>query len=194
LLATPEWKDQFQWKHIHLFWGDERCVPITHPDSNFAMVAREMLSKIDIPAQNIHRFPVELNEPNAVAKEYERELKEYFGTNGTPRFDLVFLGLGENGHTLSLFPHSPALKETKRFVVADWIEEMKGNRLTMTFPVINAARNIIFLVSGRSKAQVLKDVLEGPRQPEQLPAQLIAPNSGKLIWLADQDAASLLQS
>src|SRR5260221_3831520 len=82
LLATPEWKDQFQWKHIHLFWGDERCVPVTHPDSNFAMVEREMLSKIDIPAQNVHRYPVELNEPGAVAAKYERELKEYFGTNG----------------------------------------------------------------------------------------------------------------
>ena len=194
LLATPAWKDQFQWKHIHLFWGDERCVPITHPDSNFGMVDRELLSKIEIPAENIHRFPVELNEPNAIAAEYERRLKEFFGTNGVPRFDLVFLGLGENGHTLSLFPHSSALKETKRFVVADWIEEMKGYRATMTFPLINAARNINFLVSGSGKAQVLKDVLEGPRQPEQLPAQLIAPNSGKLTWLVDKDAASLVQA
>src|SRR5437868_15122822 len=94
LMATPEWKDQYEWKHIHLFWGDERCVPITHPDSNFAMVERELLSKIDIPSDNVHRFPVELTEPADVAAAYEKTLHEFFGTNGVPRFDLVLLGLG----------------------------------------------------------------------------------------------------
>ena len=109
-----------------------------------------------------------------------------------PRFDLILLGLGENGHTASLFPHCPALKETKRLVVADWVEEVKAHRLTFTAPLINAARQIVFLVSGASKAQVLQDVVNGPRQPEQLPAQLILPNAGKLTWLVDNDAASAL--
>jgi 6-phosphogluconolactonase len=195
LMAAPEWNAQYQWDHIHLFWGDERCVPIAHPDSNYAMVQRELLSKVAIPEKNIHRYPVELNEPNAVAAEYEKELKEFFGTNGMPRFDLVLLGLGENGHTASLFPHCAALQETKRLVVADWVEEVKTHRLTFTAPLINAARQIMFLVSGASKAQVLKDVLEGPRRPEDLPAQLIAPSSsGKLTWLADKDAASALSA
>jgi 6-phosphogluconolactonase len=192
LMATPEWKSQFEWKHIHLFWGDERCVPITHADSNFAMVERELLSKVEIPEKNVHRFPVELNEPNTVAEAYERDLREFFGTNGFPRFDLVLLGLGENGHTASLFPNCPALKETKRLVVADWIEEVKAHRLTMTAPLINAARQIVFLVSGAAKAQVLKDVLNGPKQPEQLPAQLIVPSSGRLTWLVDKEAAGLV--
>jgi len=192
LMATPEWRDQFEWKHVHLFWGDERCVPITHADSNYAMVERELLSKIEIPEKNVHRFPVELNEADAIAAAYERELREFFGTNGFPRFDLVLLGLGENGHTLSLFPNRPVLNETKRLVVADWVEEVKLHRLTMTAPLINAARQIVFLVSGAGKAQVLKDVLEGPRQPEQLPAQLIAPSSGRLTWLVDKEAAALV--
>jgi 6-phosphogluconolactonase len=191
LLATAEWKTQVEWKHVHFYWGDERCVPITHPDSNFAMVERELLSKIDVPAANVHRFPVELNEPDAIAAAYEREIKEHLGANGMPRFDLVLLGLGENGHTASLFPHCPALKETKRLVVADWIEEVKAHRLTMTAPLLNAGRQIVFLVSGAAKAQVLHDVLNGPRQPEQLPAQFIAPTSGRLTWIADKDAARL---
>lgn len=191
LLATPEWNAQIQWNHIHFFWGDERCVPITHPDSNYAMVERELLSKVNVPPGNVHRFPVELNEPAAIAAAYERDLKEHFGANGIPRFDLVLLGLGENGHTASLFPNCPALKETSRLVVADWVEEVKAHRLTMTAPLINAARQIVFLVSGPGKAQVLQDVLNGPKDPEKLPAQLIAPTSGKLTWLADKDAARL---
>ena len=191
LMATAEWKGQFQWDHIHFFWGDERCVPITHPDSNYAMVERELLSKVPVPAKNVHRFPVELNEPDAIAAEYEKELKELFGANGVPRFDLILLGLGENGHTASLFPHCPALHETKRLVVADWVEEVKSHRLTFTVPLINAARQIVFLISGAGKAQVLKDVTQGPRQPEQLPAQLISPSSGgRLTWLADKDAVA----
>lgn len=191
LLATPEWNTQIQWNHIHFFWGDERCVPITHPDSNYAMVERELLSKVDVRPANVHRFPVELNDPAAIASAYEHDVKEHFGTNGMPRFDLVLLGLGENGHTASLFPNCPALKETARLIVADWVEEVKAHRLTMTAPLINAARQIVFLISGGGKAQVLQDVVNGPRNPEKLPAQLIAPTSGKLTWLADKDAARL---
>ena len=194
LLATPEWSKQVQWEHIHLFWGDERNVPIDHADSNYAMVERELLSKVPVPEKNVHRFPVELGDANAVAAAYEKSLHEFFGTNGLPRFDLVLLGLGENGHTASLFPHCPALREAKRLIVADWVEEVKADRLTMTAPLINAARQIIFLVSGANKAQVLHDVLNGPRQPEQLPAQLIAPAAGRLTWLADADAARLTSS
>lgn len=190
LLATPQWSAQIAWGHVHLFWGDERCVPINHPESNYGMVQRELLSRVPIPEKNIHRFPVELTEPDTIAAKYEESIHEFFGS-GVPRFDLVLLGLGENGHTASLFPHCPALKETKRLIVADWVEEVKANRLTMTLPLINAARQIVFLVSGAGKAQVLQDVLHGPQQPEQLPAQSVAPSSGKLTWLADEDAARL---
>src|SRR4051794_18477305 len=192
LLAKPHWNEQFDWKHIHLFWGDERCVPIDHPDSNFGMVRRELLSKIDISADNVHRFKTELNDPNAVAADYEKTVREVFAvqTPEIPTFDLALLGLGENGHTASLFPHSPALHEAARLVVADYVEEVKTYRLTMTAPLINASRQITFLVSGAAKAQVMKDVLEGPRRPEELPAQLIRPSSsdGEVTWLTDKAA------
>ncbi len=191
LLATPEWNKQIDWSHVHFYWGDERCVPITHPDSNYAMVERELLSKINAPRANIHRFPVELNDPDSIAAAYEQEIKRNFGADGMPKFDLILLGLGENGHTASLFPHCPALHETKRLVVGNWVEEVKSHRLTFTAPLINAGRQLVFLVSGAGKAQVLQDVLNGPRQPEQLPAQLIAPIAGALTWLADKDAARL---
>ena len=197
LLATPEWRSRFNWKHIHLFWGDERCVPIDHPDSNFGMVKRELLSKVEIPEENIHRFPVELQDPAAIAQAYDASIRQFFGVAHTksevPRFDLVFLGLGENGHTVSLFPHSPVLQEKEKLAVADYIEEMKSYRVTTTVPLINAARHALFLVSGTSKAQVVQEVIEGPRQPEQLPAQLISPVRGTLVWLLDRDAAALTQ-
>lgn len=189
LLATPEWNKQIDWSRVHFYWGDERCVPITHPDSNYAMVERELLSKINVPAGNVHRFAVELNDPGKIALAYEEDLKRNFGTGGMPQFNLILLGLGENGHTASLFPHCPALHVKDRLVVADWVEEVKSNRLTFTPPLINAARQILFLVSGASKAQVLRAVLKGPRHPEQLPAQLIVPAGGMLTWLADKDAA-----
>jgi 6-phosphogluconolactonase len=197
LLAKPHWREQFDWKHIDLFWGDERCVPIDHPDSNFGMVQRELLSHIEIPPDNVHRFKTELGDPNAVASDYEKTLREVFAVPPPeiPRFDLVLLGLGENGHTASLFPHRPALHETKRLVVADYVEEVKTYRLTMTAPLINASRQITFLVSGAAKAQVLKDVLKGPRRPEELPAQLIQPSfpDGEVTWLTDKQAAALVE-
>ncbi len=191
LLAMPEWNKQIDWTRVHFYWGDERCVPITHPDSNFAMVDRELLSKIAASPENVHRFPVELEEPEKIAAKYEEEIKRNFNETAMPRFDLILLGLGENGHTASLFPHCPALHETKRLVVADWVQEVNSHRLTFTAPLINAGRQLVFLVSGAGKAQVLQDVLNGPRQPEQLPAQLIKPAGGTLTWLADKDAARL---
>jgi 6-phosphogluconolactonase len=197
LLAKPHWREQFDWKHIHLFWGDERYVPIDHPDSNFGMVQRELLSHIDIPPDNVHRFKTELGDPDAVAADYEKMLREVFAVPAPefPRFDLILLGLGENGHTASLFPHRPTLRVTKRLVVADYVEEVKTYRLTTTVPLINASRQITFLVSGAAKAQVLKDVLKGPRRPEELPAQLIQSSfpDDELTWLTDKPAAALVE-
>jgi 6-phosphogluconolactonase len=197
LLAKPHWSEQFDWKHIHLFWGDERCVPIDHPDSNFGMVQRELLSKIEIRPDNVHRFKTEFGDPNAVAADYEKTMRETFAVQPPeiPRFDLVLLGLGENGHTASLFPNCPALHESTRLVVADYVEEVKTYRLTMTAPLINASRQITFLVSGATKAQVLKDVLKGPRRPEESPAQLIQPAfpDGEVTWLTDNAAAALVE-
>jgi 6-phosphogluconolactonase len=197
LLAKPHWIEQFDWKSIHLFWGDERCVPIDHPDSNYGMVERELLSKAPIPKENVHRYKTELGDPEIVAADYEMTIRNVFGVYAPeiPRFDLILLGLGENGHTASLFPHCPALHETKRLVLSDYVEEVKACRLTVTAPLINAAHQITFLISGASKAQVVKEVLEGPRRPEDLPAQLISPAfpDGKITWLMDKAAAALVE-
>ncbi|MCU1286109.1 MAG: 6-phosphogluconolactonase [Acidobacteriales bacterium] len=197
LLAQPEWSARFDWNRIHLFWSDERCVPIDHPDSNFAMVNKELLSKVPIPKENVHRYRTELGDASAVAADYEKTLREVFDVSAdeVPRFDLTLLGLGENGHTASLFPHCPALRETERLVVADYVEEVKSWRLTFTARLINASRNIVFLISGASKAEVVRAVLNGPRKPEELPAQLInSSGDGEVTWIIDRAAAVLIQN
>ncbi len=200
LMATPEWRDKLDWARIRLFWGDERFVPPDHPDSNYAMVKRELLSKVPVPAANVHRMVTEDGSAEQVASAYEETVrresasakKQVAATSGTPRFDIVLLGLGTNGHTASLFPHTEVLHEKRRLVVSCYVDEVKSHRITMSAPLLNNARNIFFLVSGAEKAEVFNSVLYGSQQPETLPAQLIHAESGSLVWMADKPAVRLL--
>ncbi len=192
LLATEPWRDRIDWSKTHFFWGDERWVPPTDKQSNYRMANEALLSKIPVPSENVHRIDTTNGEPAESAEEYEEEVRKFFGPD--PRFDLDLLGIGTNGHTASLFPHRPTLHEREHLVVADYIDEVKMNRITFTFPLINASRLNLFLVSGGDKATVLKDVLRGPIQPEQLPSQLVRASGGsELIWLIDAPAAAELQ-
>ncbi len=193
LLAQEAFKDRVDWSVVHTFFGDERMVPADHPDSNYRMAREALLSHMPIPDENVHR----MNGIGAAvtnAGVYEKELRKFFAGSEWPRFDLVLLGLGKDGHTASLFPGTSALSEKHAWVVANWIDEFQSSRLTLTAPAINAAANVDFLVTGADKAQALATVLEGPSHPEQLPAQLIRPESGSVTWLVDRQAASKLSS
>jgi len=190
-LADPTLATKVSWRNVHLFWGDERCVPPEHPDSNYRMARKTMIQKVPIPQANVHRIHGELA-PDLAAETYEEELRSVFGSEDRPRFDLVFLGLGKDGHTASLFPGSPALRETKHWVMAVFVETLQVWRVTLTPPVLNSARQLSFLVAGKSKAKRLHEVLEGETQPEALPAKLIQPLNGQVTWLIDQAAAAKL--
>jgi 6-phosphogluconolactonase len=189
LLAIQE----LDWSQVHIFWGDERCVSPDSPDSNYRMANEILLSHISLPDMNIHRIQGELPAEEA-AREFETELNLCFN-NELPHFDLVLLGLGGDGHTASLFPGTPALFEKKRWVSVvhhDVPPPPLVDRVTLTLPVINAAKRILFLVSGAEKAERLAKVLQGPYQPELQPAQAVKPKEGSLLWLMDKDAARLL--
>jgi 6-phosphogluconolactonase len=196
LLAKKDdsYYSQIPWNKVHFFWGDERHVPPDHIDSNYRMTNETMLSVVSTPAENVHRVRGENPDSSAAALEYEQVLRSFFqlGAGQVPRFDCVLLGMGGDGHTASLFPHSSALHERDRLVVANWIEKFQSYRITMTVPVLNNADNIIFLVSGAEKADALKAVLEGDEVPDQLPSQLIRPAHGHLLWLVDEAGASKL--
>jgi 6-phosphogluconolactonase len=183
---------ELPWDSIHIFFGDERHVPPDHPDSNFRMATESLLSKVPIPETNVHRIRAELD-AEAAAAEYDQQLVNFFhlGNQDWPRFDLIFLGIGEDGHTASLFPGSQALTETSRRVAGNWVEKFQTFRITLTFPVLNHAAEAVFLVSGSGKAQILSQVLSpGTRK---FPAQNVQPENGRLLWLVDQDAGSLLR-
>jgi len=184
-----EFRSKLAWERIQFFWTDERHVGPEHPDSNFRMTNEALLKVVPVPSDNVHRFMTENPNAEVVAEEYEKQLHRYF-PNSVPRFDLVLLGLGPDGHTASLFPNTTALGEHQRLVCAVWVEKFKAFRLTMTLPVLNNSRTIVFLVSGEEKAQILSDMLEGP--PAQFPAQAIKPTNGKVIWLVDEPAAANL--
>ena len=188
LLASPDYKNQIPWSNVELFWGDERCVPPDHSESNFRLAQEALLSQIEIPAENIHRMRGE-QEPLAAAAEYEKDLQEYFGLQGgaLPRFDLIILGLGEDGHTASLFPGSEALNETKHLVVAPFVATLNSYRLSLSLPVLINAANVWFLVTGASKVDAVKKVFSAFSD---LPAARIQPVNGKLTWFITGDAAS----
>jgi len=190
LLASEH--KQLPWDRIHIFFGDERHVPPDHPDSNFRMASESLLSKVPIPEQNIHRIHAEL-EAEAAATEYDQQLRDFFHlvNNDWPRFDLIFLGIGEDGHTASLFPGSKALSEESSRVAANWVEKFKTFRITLTFPVLNHAAEVVFLVSSASKAQILSEILQPGSQ--KYPAQSVHPENGRLLWLVDEEAGSLLR-
>lgn len=181
------------WENVHFFWGDERSVPADHPDSNFGLANNTLLSKLPISPEQIHRIKIDIGDGEKAAENYERELCEFFhlSKGEFPCFDLIFLGMGTDGHTASLFPGTKALGETSRLVIAPWVDKLKTYRVTLTFPVFNHARCVIFLIAGKEKAKTLKNVL-GPSQKEGFPAKLIQPDKGELFWFVDKSAAHLL--
>lgn len=195
LLADPSqpWRSTMHWDRLDLYWVDERCVPPDDPDSNYRMTREAMLDHVPLQPSQIHRMQGEL-EPHLAADAYESTLRSNFRLEGAdlPSFDLVALGMGPDGHTASLFPHTPALNETSRLVVANHVAQKDAWRVTLTWPVINNARSVFFLISGQDKAEILKEVFTGPRDPERLPSQLIKPASGILTLILDTTAAALL--
>ena len=195
LLATNA-RTALPWDQMYFFWGDERHVPPTDPDSNYRMVNEALLSKVAVPPANVFRIEAENPDASAAAAAYEQTLRKFFelDATGAPRFDLILLGMGPDGHTASLFPGTEGLKEKSRLVIANWVEKLKTHRLSFTLPVLNAGRCVAFLVSGTDKAPALKAVLEGNEPGEQYPAKLVQPKDGKLIWFLDRAAASGLAS
>ena len=195
LLATNA-RSTLPWEKIFFFWGDERHVPPTDPESNYCMANEAMLSKIPVPASRVFRFAGENPDATAAAEAYEKTVRKFFqlAPDEIPRFDLILLGMGPDGHTASLFPGTAALQERTRLAVANWVEKMKTTRLTLTLPVLNAAHYVAFLVSGTDKATVLHAVIEENVPGEQYPAKLVQPKDGRLIWFLDRAAASTLSS
>lgn len=182
---------QLDWSRVHLFFGDERCVEPDDEQSNYRMVRESLLSKIEIPPANVHRMHAELASVDEATHAYEHELRAHFGlaAGEIPRFDLVLLGLGPDGHTASLFPGTSAIDERERLVAAPWVAKFGTHRITLTLPVFDNAACVLFLVSGEDKAETLKAVLENPRRTPPLPAQLVEPTDGELVWFVDRAAA-----
>jgi 6-phosphogluconolactonase len=182
------------WERTQVFWGDERQVPPEHPDSNYRLARDVLLSKVSVPEVNVHRIPGDLPDASQAAQRYEHDMRAALelGESELPRFDLVLLGLGADGHTASLFPGTEALQEKHRAATANWVDTLRSWRITLTVPAINRARAVMFLVSGEDKAEAVKSVLEKPRNSETLPAGLVRPRSGTVLWFMDPAAAKLL--
>jgi 6-phosphogluconolactonase len=195
LLADPSqpWRTRMPWDKLDLYWVDERAVPPDDAESNYRMTREALLDHVPLQPEQIHRIKGEL-EPEIAAARYEAELRNGFRLEGAelPRFDLVALGMGADGHTASLFPYTAALKETTRLVTANHVLQKETWRITLTWPVINRANSVFFLVGGADKAEILKEVLTGPYNPERLPSQLIWPASGILTLILDKAAVALL--
>ncbi len=195
LLADPNqpWRARMPWDQLDLYWVDERAVPPDHPDSNYRMTREALLDHVPLRPEQIHRIQGEL-EPEAAAARYESELRDGFRLEGAemPRFDLLALGLGDDGHTASLFPHTAAIHELGRLVAANHVPQRDTWRITLTWPVIDHAYSVFFLVAGADKAAILNEVFTGPHDPERLPSQLIWPASGILTLILDRAAAALL--
>ena len=192
-IAEPTVAARLPWSNVHWFWGDERFVPHDHPDSNYRMASETLLSRVPLPQRNVFRVNAELP-ASAAADDYDRQLREFFGvqSGAWPRFDLIMLGMGEDGHTASLFPGSAALQEQSRMVVANWVEKFHSNRITFTFPVLNHAAEVLFLVSGEGKSRVLREILERAPTDAGYPAAKVRPQDGRLLWIVDKAAAQLL--
>lgn len=190
LLADPNdhFRKEIRWPSIHFFWTDERHVAPDHSESNYRMANESMLSRVPVSEHKVHRIKSE--NPNAAeaAKEYEEEILK-FVPGSPPRLDLILLGLGTDGHTASIFPGTEVLHERERLVAASYVEKLKSYRITMTLPLINNAASIVFLVSGPEKAEIVREVLRGPKR---YPAQEVRPSNGELAWLLDREAASKL--
>ena len=185
-----DYADRLDWGGVHVFFGDERTVPSDHEDSNYRTAREALLDHV--PVGSVHRMRGELA-PEEAAARYEEDLRDFFGPDEVPRFDLILCGIGEDGHTLSLFPETSALEVADRWVVANPVLKLESTRLTLTVPVANAARAVTFLVAGEGKAEALREILEGDADPRAYPAKLIRPESGDLTWMVDKAAASLLK-
>ena len=197
LLASDETARRIDWGHVHVFWSDERCVAPDHSQSNYRMARETLLDQVALPKGNVHRMRGEID-PVQAADDYEQALHAFFREPvgqqhlPQPRFDLLLLGMGDDGHTASLFPGTPALREPLRWVVENRVEKLDAWRITLTPVAINAAAAVVFLVTGEDKAATLRAVLKGPRQPEKYPSQLIHPDHGDLTWMVDAAAAAQL--
>ena len=195
ILAREPYRSRIPWARVHIFWGDERWVPLGSPESNAGEARRGFLNLVPIPPGNVHPWDTAAESPREAAAAYETLLRELFTEpSGVPRFDLVLLGMGEDGHTASLFPNTGALVPDGQLTVANYVPRMDATRLTLTAPVLNAGREILFLVGGPGKADTLEEVLEGPELPATFPAQLIRPAlpDSRLYWLVDEDAGAKL--
>ena len=199
LLAQEPFASRVNWPRVHVVWGDERCVPPTDPESNFRMAREALLDHVPLPEGNVHRIHGE-DDPARAAASYEATLRDVLRTPAGPplpeagrNIDLALLGLGDNGHTASIFPGSAAADEHVRWVMAEYVHAVSMWRITLTAPVLNASAGILFLVSGGTKASMVDRILEGPRQPRELPAQLIAPSRGHTQWLVDRAASAELR-
>lgn len=192
-IIADDYGFQIEWAKLHVFFGDERCVPPDHEESNYRMASESLLARVPLPAENVHRMTGE-GDAAANARLYEDELRTFFDDAPWPALDLVLLGLGDDGHTASLFPGTTALDERAAWVAANWVGKLKAFRLTLTAPAINHAARVAFVVTGAAKAGVLAEVVEGPRDPLRLPSQLVEPRGGSLDWFVDEPAASKLRA
>ncbi len=178
------------WQRVQLFWGDERIVPPEHQDSNYRMAKLTLLDHIEIPAENVHRMHGEIP-PEKAAAEYDNILNEKFKEN-PPVFDLILLGLGEDGHIASLFPGTDALEEKEKYAVPLFVAKLNTWRITLTLPVLNAAKNVIFIVSGKLKVKIVQRIVNAKQPDKELPATMLQPKNGSLEWMLDSEAAALL--
>ncbi len=192
---VAHYRDLIPWERVQVFWSDERCVPPDDPESNYRMARETLLEQVPLPADNIHRMPGERSDYDAAAADYEVEMRHVFGVppDVLLRFDLILLGMGPDGHTASLFPGSPALHETSRLVVPNQGPKPPPQRLTFTYPLINSARQIMFLVAGAEKAEALRDVLSGQTTIEERPSVGVRPTDGEVIWMVDREAMRLYE-
>ncbi len=194
ILAEPCVRVRVPWERVELFWSDERAVPPEHPESNYRTARVALLDPLELPAARIHRPEAERADLESAARDYEAEIARTLGgaPGAPPAFDLVLLGLGRDAHTASLFPRTSALAETRRWVVPNFVPGLGSERLTFSFPLLNAAAEVVFLVAGAEKAEAVAEVLEGDPDPQRLPAQEVRPSAGTLVWLLDRAAASKL--
>jgi 6-phosphogluconolactonase len=192
LLATEPYSGQIDWTRTEIFWSDERCVASDDPESNYRMAHEVLLSKVPIPAQQIHRMPADKPDRDAASLAYAEDIQRTLGTNGVPNFDLIQLGMGPEGHTASLFPHQPSLHEEQRLIMPVIVSKPPPPRLTFTPPLLKAASHILFLVTGADKADAVRAVLEGDDQPDEYPAQIVRTVRGEVIWMLDALAAEKL--
>ncbi|HKV57044.1 MAG TPA: 6-phosphogluconolactonase [Ktedonobacteraceae bacterium] len=193
LLATEPYSRQIDWQLVDIFWSDERCVPPDDPESNYYMAQEVMLRHLSIPVTQVHRMPADRPDRDAASLAYTQDMQRVFGTNRVPDFDLIQLGMGPEGHTASLFPHQPSLRETQRLVMPVSVPKPPPDRLTFTPPILNAAHHILFLATGADKVDAMYAVIEGPTNPEEYPAQIVQPPNGEVTWMVDSAIAQKLR-